>query len=81
MGPPRGRMMEDHIRGLPRFVQRSQATSTEVHTLYLAVDLHPHALNVRLELPVGRPFRVADIMSKLRTFATHFTLCHSITSH
>ena len=62
--------------GLTRPVQRPQAASTEMHPAHLTVDLHPHALDVRLELTVGCSFGVADVMPKLRTLATHVTLCH-----
>jgi hypothetical protein len=42
-----------------------------------ATVLHDlHALNIRFELPLGSPFGMADIVSKLGDFATDFALCH-----
>ena len=43
-----------------------------------ALDLDAHPLDVGLELALGCPVRVADVVSKLRTLTTHIALCHCL---
>jgi hypothetical protein len=62
------------------FTQNSDALGAHILAHHTPVFKDLHALNVRLELPLGLTIRVADVMSELRRFATHFTLCHGNTS-
>lgn len=54
----------------------AQATRTHVNASPYAVNQHPLALDVRAELPVGRPVRVTDIVPKHWDFTADFTFCH-----
>jgi hypothetical protein len=58
------------------FAQRADAFGTHVFADQATVLHDLHALNIRSELPLGSPFGMADIVPKLRGFATDFTLCH-----
>ena len=70
----------ERSKGLTSLVQRPQATGAKIHPTRLAINLHPLALDVGPELAIGRPLGVTDVVPKLRALATHFTLCHDITS-
>ena len=61
-------------------VQRPQTAGAHIHLARLTIDIHPRALNVGFELAIRRPFGVAHIVPKLRTFTTDFTLGHFYTT-
>ena len=65
-------------KGLASLAQRAQTTSAYAHLAPLAVDLDACPLDVGLELTLGCPVRVADVVSKLRTLTTHIALCHCL---
>ena len=70
-------MEVEYDRNLASLVQRPQAARAHVHPAQLAVNFHPRALNVGLELAIGCLFRVAYIVAELRALATHLALSHS----
>ncbi len=63
---------------LATFVQRPQTAGAQIHPTDLPVEFYSHSLDVGLELAIGRPLGVANVVPELRAFATHFTLCHRI---
>ena len=58
------------------FVERPEARRAHIHAARLAVDVERMLLNVRLEHAVGRPLRVADVVSELWAFTADLTLGH-----
>lgn len=61
-------------------VQRPQTTGAHVHPAHLTIDLHSGTLDVGFELAIRRPFGVANVVPKPRSFATHFTFGHFSTT-
>jgi hypothetical protein len=58
------------------FAQSADTFGTHVFADQATILHDLHALNIRFELPLGSPLGMADIVPKLRDFATDFTLCH-----
>ena len=65
------------LRGL---YQGAGAAGTNVHTLSLTLVKHRLFLDVGLPLAIGGRFRVAHIVTKLRSLSTDLTFRHRHTS-
>ena len=63
-------------KGLARLVQRAQTARAQVHAPRFAVDLDTHALDIGLELAVGRLLGVTDVVPELGALAADFALGH-----
>ena len=64
------------MQTLAGFDERTGATGTDVHTLSLALIGHRSLLYVGFPLPIGGPFGVAHIVTKLRSLAADLTFRH-----
>ena len=64
------------VASLTSLVQRPKATCTKIHPALTPFVLNAHTLDVGFELAIRRPLRMADIVPKLRAFATDFAFCH-----
>jgi len=73
---PKTDMPLHRAASLAGLVQRPQAARTEIHPTLTPFIFNMHALDVGFELAVGCPFRMANIVPKLRALATDFAFCH-----
>jgi hypothetical protein len=57
----------------------AHASSADTDPPPLAMNDHGPFLGIKLPLPIGSPFRMADIVTKLRCLATYIALSrHSL---
>jgi hypothetical protein len=77
LGPVGG---SETMRLLRGFYKGTSTTGADVNPLSFALVKHQFLLNIRLPLTIGGLFRVAHIMTELRSFTTYLTLCHLSTS-
>jgi len=61
---------------LTDFVERLHTLDTNMQPLCLTVDHNLALKHVGAELTIGVPLGETDVVSKLRAFATDFTLSH-----
>ena len=73
---PRRDMPLHHTASLAGLIQRPQAARTEIHPTFTPFILNAYTLDVGFELPVRCPFRMANIVPKLRALATDIAFCH-----
>jgi hypothetical protein len=67
------------LQALASLDQGTGTTSTDVHTLSLALIKHHLLLNIGFPLPIGSFFGVAHIVTKLRPLTTNLTFRHRST--
>ncbi len=74
------RPLELHSTRCNPVVQVLQALHADMNAPLFTCNADRLLLNIRLELPLRVPHRVADVMPKLRPFTTNFTFSHMIVS-
>ena len=58
------------------FAERLEAGRADIHLARLALEIDRVFLDVRLEHPIGRSLRVADIVSEIWAFTANLTFGH-----